>query len=56
MLCVKCGAVIEFCDEQIEELQDRVCREHGFEALDHRMGIRGICRRCRRTRDGKGGR
>jgi Fur family ferric uptake transcriptional regulator len=48
MLCIRCGKVIEFCDEQIEQLQERVCRRHGFEALDHRMGIRGLCGDCRR--------
>jgi Fur family ferric uptake transcriptional regulator len=50
MLCVRCGRVIEFCDEQIEELQERICRKHGFQAMDHRMGIRGVCRECRSSR------
>ena len=47
MMCVRCGKVIEFCDEQIEQLQDRICRKHGFQAIGHRMGIRGVCRECR---------
>jgi Fur family ferric uptake transcriptional regulator len=49
MICVECGRVIEFCDERIEELQRSICRERGFQALDHRMGIQGICRTCRRA-------
>ena len=47
MLCMECGRVIEFCDEELEALQARVCRRHGFAPIDHRMGIRGICRACR---------
>lgn len=50
MVCAECGRVIEFCDEMIEELQERVCRRHGFRPLEHRMAIRGICRECRGTR------
>jgi Fur family ferric uptake transcriptional regulator len=47
MICVECGKVIEFCDERIEDLQRRICREYGFQTLDHRMGIRGVCSKCR---------
>jgi len=46
MLCVRCGKVIEFRDDAIEELQRKICREHGFTATEHRLGIRGICREC----------
>ncbi len=54
MVCVECGKVIEFCDERIEELQRKVCRERGFQALDHRMGIRGVCSECRRPKANEG--
>lgn len=50
MLCMACGRVIEFCDDRIEDLQQRICRRHGFKPLDHRMGIRGLCRDCRRAK------
>ena len=52
MVCVKCGRVIEFCDEGLEALQERICRRRGFRATDHRMSIRGTCRECRRAADG----
>ena len=48
LLCVRCGRTIEFKDDRIEALQQAVCRKHGFRAVEHRMGIRGICRQCRR--------
>ena len=52
MLCVECGRVIEFCDAELEALKDRICRRHGFAPVDHRIGIRGLCRTCRaRARD-----
>ncbi len=50
LICIECGRVTEFVDERIEELQRSVCRRHGFQALDHRMGIRGICRQCREAK------
>ena len=48
MLCVRCGRVIEFREEDLEELQQRICEKFSFEAIEHRMGIRGICRECQR--------
>jgi len=47
MVCIRCGRVIEFYDARIEQLQERLCRRHGFLPLEHRMGIRGLCRECR---------
>jgi Fur family ferric uptake transcriptional regulator len=47
LVCVKCGRAIEFRDERIERLQQLICRRHNFRSLEHRLGIRGICARCR---------
>lgn len=47
MMCDRCGAVIEFVNDEIERLQEQVCREHGFHPTQHVMQIFGICRRCR---------
>jgi Fur family transcriptional regulator, ferric uptake regulator len=44
--CLSCGRLIEFKDDALEALQDRVCRRHGFRAVEHRLGIRGYCRAC----------
>ena len=46
MLCIKCGKVIEFKDDSIEELQEKICAEYGFKMTEHRLGIKGICRKC----------
>lgn len=47
LVCLKCGRIYEFKDEQIEKLQERLCRKHKFKAVEHHMGILGYCRRCR---------
>lgn len=47
MLCTRCGKVIEFYSEDLERLQDRICREHGFEGLQHTLEIMGRCQACR---------
>lgn len=46
LICIKCGRVIEFKVDKIEELQDKVCREYGFKPIEHRLGIRGYCKSC----------
>ena len=51
--CISCGAVIEFKDDSLERLQDRVCRRHGFRPVEHRLGIRGFCADCERKLHGK---
>lgn len=52
--CISCGAIIEFKDDSLERLQDRVCRRHGFRPVEHRLGIRGFCAKCDRKHGGKG--
>ncbi|MFQ5877399.1 MAG: Fur family transcriptional regulator [Acidobacteriota bacterium] len=46
MVCIGCGAVIEFTSNEIEALQDELCREHRFKAIRHTHQILGYCRRC----------
>jgi len=37
MIDLESGAVIEFVDEEIERLQERIAARHGFEIVDHSM-------------------
>jgi Fur family ferric uptake transcriptional regulator len=46
MICDLCGKIIEFFDEEIEELQDKVAKNHSFKITDHVMQIHGICSQC----------
>lgn len=47
MVCITCGSVIEFIDQRIEELQEKVASDHGFDIQDHSMTLYGICKRCK---------
>ncbi len=42
LIDVKSGRVIEFQSEEIEALQERIAREHGFRLVDHRLELYGI--------------
>ncbi len=37
MVCTETGRVIEFHSEEIEQLQDRIAAEHGYELTDHSL-------------------
>jgi len=41
LVCVDCGAIVEFEEERIEELQDEVAHRLGFSLSDHRMVLYG---------------
>ena len=47
LICVECGKILEFVQEEIEQLQDEVCREHRFQPLSHTLQIYGTCEACR---------
>ncbi len=46
LMCVRCGHVIEFQEERIEELQEQVAKEHGFHISSHSLRIFGNCKKC----------
>lgn len=47
ILCIKCGKVDEFIDKIIEDRQEMIAREKGYEMTDHSLYIYGICKSCR---------
>jgi Fur family ferric uptake transcriptional regulator len=50
MICTKCRKILEFEENQIEQLQIKIAANHGFHMLQHRMEIYGICNDCIRER------
>jgi Fur family transcriptional regulator, ferric uptake regulator len=42
MIDVKTGEVVEFRSAEIEALQERIAREHGFRLVGHRLELYGI--------------
>jgi len=51
MICTKCGKILEFKNDQLEQLQSQVVSGFGFHMLQHRMEIYGICADCLKTRE-----
>jgi Fur family ferric uptake transcriptional regulator len=49
LICTACGEIVEFANDEIEHLQERVARDHGFEVERHKLELYGRCARCRRT-------
>jgi Fur family ferric uptake transcriptional regulator len=46
LICIVCGDIVEFENEEIERLQDRVAESHGFHLTSHKMELYGTCRTC----------
>lgn len=53
ILCVKCGRVDEFVDETIENRQEQIAKEAGYEMTDHSLYIYGICPKCQKALNNK---
>ena len=43
IICSTCGKIIEFEDDQIEQIQERIAKQLGFAVRDHRHEIYGDC-------------
>ena len=46
LICVRCGRIVEFESDAIEDLQDEIARSHGFRLLSHRHELYGACPGC----------
>ena len=42
MLCMKTGKWVEFSDDELTRLREKICQEHGWSAVGHRFQIYGI--------------
>lgn len=45
LIDLRSGKVIEFRDEEIERIQERIAEELGFDLVDHRLELYGIPRK-----------
>ena len=43
MVCVRCHRVIEYVSPEIEALQDKIAKDHGFDIVDHTHVIYVTC-------------
>lgn len=46
IVCVKCGKVTEFHNEEIERLQDKIAEDNGYKVVDHALYMYGVCSEC----------
>ncbi len=46
MVCVRCGKVAEFHDDEIEALQRQIAAKLGYELTDHNLNLYGLCASC----------
>ena len=42
LIDVKTGEIIEFVDDEIEKLQKKVAKKHGYELVDHKLELYGV--------------
>ena len=47
LICERCSAIIEFFNSDLEQLQQKICEEHGFQLKRHVMQLYGLCSKCR---------
>ena len=46
LVCVRCGKIIEFECQMIEDAQNEIASRYGFQVLRHRHELYGHCRAC----------
>ncbi len=47
LICLHCGTIEEFCNEEIELLQQQIADHHRFAISHHTLTLYGTCGRCR---------
>lgn len=48
LICVECGDITEFEEPRIEQIQEEIAEQHGFELRSHKHEMYGVCPKCRR--------
>jgi Fur family ferric uptake transcriptional regulator len=49
LTCTKCGKIVEFENQKIEDLQEYVATRHGFELTHHVLELYGTCGECQQS-------
>ncbi len=49
LVCIKCGKIVEFECEMIEDAQNDIAKHHGFQILRHRHELYGHCGDCQKS-------
>lgn len=51
LICTRCGRIIEFENERIEQLQQDVARKNRFQVKSHKLELYGLCVACQGKND-----
>ena len=46
LICMECGEVVEFIDEEIERRQEKIATKRGFTLKNHSLVLYGSCQKC----------
>ena len=46
LICIKCGRVVSFQDDSLEELERKIIATTGFRVVDHEVKLYGYCVEC----------
>ena len=47
LICRKCGKVIEFEEDLLDDLENDIAKKSGFQILNHEVKFFGYCKDCR---------
>lgn len=48
LICIDCEKIVEFESPEIEGLQDKIIKQHGFKGVSHTHKIFGYCSECKK--------
>lgn len=51
LICKQCNRIIEFENQEIEALQEKVAQKNNFKIFSHKLELYGLCRDCSGTND-----
>lgn len=46
LICTSCRRIVEFENDAIEDLQEKVAARHGFRLVSHKLELYGVCPEC----------
>ncbi|WP_024787730.1 MULTISPECIES: Fur family transcriptional regulator [unclassified Lebetimonas] len=48
LICTSCGKIVEFHNDEIEKLQEKIAKENGFKLTNHILQLYGLCEECQK--------